>query len=122
LNQKTKARKSYRTLLAKVSGVNKSDLFVVTMLLHDIPCLLLNIYIFCSIKLAGWTDEGWMAVEAVQNVLLRGVGWGNCDEKIIQATFIPKNTHITGKENRKGLRMIYLENSGSKNQQNSCST
>ena len=45
---KTKAGKSYRTLnfSAKVSRVNQSELLVATMLLHEIPCLLLKKYTY----------------------------------------------------------------------------
>ena len=44
---KTKAGKSYRTLFSQgLKRVNQSELLVATMLLHEIPCLLLKIYIY----------------------------------------------------------------------------
>ena len=55
--------------------------------------------------------DGWQAVEAMRNVPLWGVGWGNCDEKISSKLPLDKKIHtfITRKESYKGLRKIYLE-------------
>ena len=64
-------------------------------------------------------QAGWKSVQAMQNVLLRGVGWGNCNEKKTSELLLDQkknHTNITRKENHKGLRKmnVYLEHSGCK--------